>query len=99
MAWLTEASCSIDDFIATVEHATEPADYPHAARVEQGAVVYDSSDLRAVLTAPGADRVLMSEIVGALSDGPGMHGWQFPCCSWRVARPQVKRLSRTTQIG
>lgn len=72
MAWLSEASCSIDDFIGLVEQVTEPADYPHAARVEQGAVVYESASLRDILTTPGADRVLMSEIVGALSDGPGI---------------------------
>lgn len=72
VAWLSEASCSIDDFIGVVEQVTEPADYPHAARVEQGAVVYESASLRDVLTTPGADRVLMSEIAGALSDGPGI---------------------------
>jgi len=72
VVWLSEASCSIDDFVSTVEQTTKPGDYPHAARVEQGAVVYDSSDLRDGMTALGADRVLMSEIASALSGGPGI---------------------------
>jgi hypothetical protein len=63
---LAEADCRLDDFEAVVEQATALDDYPHASRVEQNALVYNSSRLhRDILTAEGRNSV-QAELVSAL---------------------------------
>ncbi len=53
----------LDDLLAVVADRTDPADYPHAAGVEQEVLVYDAAGLRA---APP------EELVRALAEGPGV---------------------------
>jgi len=63
--WLSEQDCDLDAFRALVERATDPTDYPHATSVERNVPVYDAGLLE-------PDRVLESELVRALADGPGI---------------------------
>ncbi len=63
--WLSEQDCDLAAFRALVERATEPTDYPHASAVEGNVPVYDAGLLE-------PDRVLESELVRALADGPGI---------------------------
>ncbi|MDN5932633.1 MAG: phytanoyl-CoA dioxygenase family protein [Pseudonocardia sp.] len=53
----------LDDLLAVLADRTDPADYPHAAAVEQEVLVYDPDGVRA---APPA------ELVRAFADGPGV---------------------------
>jgi ectoine hydroxylase-related dioxygenase (phytanoyl-CoA dioxygenase family) len=69
---LTEASCRLDDFVAVVEQRTDLHDYPHADRVVDNVLVYDSARLRVeIATDEGRDGV-QAELVRALTDGPGL---------------------------
>jgi ectoine hydroxylase-related dioxygenase (phytanoyl-CoA dioxygenase family) len=69
---LTPADVRLDDFVALVEQTTDLAAYPHADRVEQDVLVYDSERLRAATaTAAGRDDV-SAELVRALTSGPGV---------------------------
>jgi len=70
-AWLTEAGADPAEFIRIVSTSTNPDDYPHAAGVEKGIVVFDGANL------PGTDlvderRAVMAEISHALVEGPGV---------------------------
>ena len=69
--WVTVEECDIKDFAALVETEVDQADYPFAAAVVHGAIVYDSAALRQQLV--GGNRLsVMSEIARALLDGPGV---------------------------
>ncbi|OJY51540.1 phytanoyl-CoA dioxygenase family protein [Pseudonocardia sp. 73-21] len=59
----TEDGCRLDDLRAVLGERTDPADYPHAAAVEQEIVVYDLDGFRA---APS------DELVHAFANGPGV---------------------------
>src|SRR6478752_5207592 len=66
-AWIDGADCNIDDFRAQVLRPTHLADYPHAHDVRLGVLVYRAADFGR------ADRrALQAELVGALTDGPGV---------------------------
>ncbi|MFG2576670.1 phytanoyl-CoA dioxygenase family protein [Streptomyces sp. NPDC048481] len=69
-AWPAGRHCDVDDLRALVERGTDLADYPHAASVEGGVLVYDSERLRAADA--GTVRALRAELVRAFSDGPGV---------------------------
>jgi ectoine hydroxylase-related dioxygenase (phytanoyl-CoA dioxygenase family) len=65
-AWIDESDCSLDDFRAEVSRHTDAADYPHASDIRSGVPVYTPGDLT-------ADRqALRTELIAALSDGPGV---------------------------
>src|ERR1700742_5197835 len=69
---LTPADVRLEDFAAVVDQTTDLAAYPHADRVEQNVLVYDSDRLRAATASgPGRDDVA-AELVRALTDGPGV---------------------------
>src|SRR4051794_15498229 len=71
-ARLTPADVRLEDFAAVVEQSTDLAAYPHADRVEQNVLVYDSERLRAAVASdPGRDGV-SAELVRALTEGPGV---------------------------
>src|SRR3954452_6249235 len=71
-ARLTPADVRLEEFAAVVEQTTDLAAYPHADRVEQNVLVYDSDRLRAAgATGSGRDGVA-AELVRALTDGPGV---------------------------
>jgi ectoine hydroxylase-related dioxygenase (phytanoyl-CoA dioxygenase family) len=65
--WLNPADARLEDLLAVLKDQTDPADYPHAAAVEQQVPVYDAARVRA------ADpREVQSEFVRAFADGPGI---------------------------
>ncbi|MDX1873958.1 phytanoyl-CoA dioxygenase family protein [Mycolicibacterium sp. 120266] len=65
--WVTESDCSLADFRAQVLRDTDPADYPHAIEVRHNVPVYSADAIA------GADRRgLQTELIRALSDGPGV---------------------------
>jgi ectoine hydroxylase-related dioxygenase (phytanoyl-CoA dioxygenase family) len=71
-ARLRESDCRIEDFAALVEQTTDLASYPHAARVADNVLFYDSASVRtAAGTDAGADAV-SAELVRALTEGPGV---------------------------
>ncbi|MGW0838634.1 phytanoyl-CoA dioxygenase family protein [Streptomyces sp. NPDC002787] len=70
--WLTEADCDLDSFRALVERHTDPADHPSAERIERNVPLYDSDRLRALTSTPDGRRNVRTELVRALSDGPGI---------------------------
>ncbi|MEW1718276.1 phytanoyl-CoA dioxygenase family protein [Streptomyces sp. NPDC093109] len=71
-AWLSEHDCDLDAFRALVERTTDPADYPHAASVERGVLIYDSDRLRGAAATPEGSRAACAELIRALTDGPGI---------------------------
>jgi ectoine hydroxylase-related dioxygenase (phytanoyl-CoA dioxygenase family) len=60
---LTARDCRLDDLVAVLAARTELADYPHAAEVVDGVLVYDATALDA--TPP-------AELTHALAEGPGV---------------------------
>ncbi|MCX2715196.1 phytanoyl-CoA dioxygenase family protein [Mycolicibacterium sp. J2] len=65
--WVTESDCSLTDFQAEVLRDTDPADYPHAIDVRHNVPVYSADAIA------GSDRRgLQTELIRALSDGPGV---------------------------
>lgn len=63
--WFDAATCSLDDFRATVEQPVDIADYPHASRTEQGVVIYDAAAL-------SFSNACLGELAEVLSTGPGI---------------------------
>lgn len=82
--WLSEQDCDLDAFRALVERATDPADYPHASAVERNVPVYDTGLLE-------GDRVVQTELVRALADGPGI-------VVFRGAFPDPDVVDRATAV-
>ena len=70
-SWLSEDQADLDEFVEVVNTPTNSADYPHAARVEKGIVVFDSATLPRAARAKDR-RAVMAEIAHALMDGPGV---------------------------
>jgi ectoine hydroxylase-related dioxygenase (phytanoyl-CoA dioxygenase family) len=71
-AKLRAEDCSIDDFDAVVSVSTDLADYPHAADVEQGVLVYDATTLRSSIADREGRDAVEAELVRALTEGPGV---------------------------
>jgi ectoine hydroxylase-related dioxygenase (phytanoyl-CoA dioxygenase family) len=71
-AWLTEADVRLEDLLEVLAAPTDLADYPLAERAERGVLVYDSARLRSESGSPEGRRAVQSELVRALSDGPGL---------------------------
>jgi ectoine hydroxylase-related dioxygenase (phytanoyl-CoA dioxygenase family) len=67
-----ESDCRLDDFVAVLAQATDLAAYPHAHRVVDNVLFYDSSALRAAVATPDAREEVEAEIVRALTEGPGI---------------------------
>ena len=66
-AWIQDADCGLDGFVASLQRTTDLADYPHAHDVRSGVLVY-SADALAI-----ADRrTVQAELIRALTDGPGV---------------------------
>lgn len=66
-AWIEPADCRLADFHALVSTETDPADYPLSSGVRQGVLGYSAA------TVATADRhALQTELIHALSDGPGV---------------------------
>lgn len=66
-AWIGEADCDVDEFAAQVLVDTDPLHYPHASDVRSGVLVYSAERIAV------DDRLaVQSELISALSDGPGV---------------------------
>ena len=70
--WLSAESGSFEDFKASMERGTDPAEWPFAAAVEKGVLIYDGKAVRAAASSPRSRRALMAEWVGAFDTGPGV---------------------------
>jgi ectoine hydroxylase-related dioxygenase (phytanoyl-CoA dioxygenase family) len=65
--WITDSDCALDEFRAQVLRNTSVADYPHAGVIRANVPVYSAAGVAI------ADRTaLQSELIRALSDGPGV---------------------------
>ena len=62
----------IAELAALCDRQTTLADWPHAARVDKGVLVYDCARLRPVLDDTGQKQALMAEWAGAMLTGPGV---------------------------
>jgi ectoine hydroxylase-related dioxygenase (phytanoyl-CoA dioxygenase family) len=69
--WLSTADCSLDDFKAVVGRQTDLADYPHADAVERNVLVYGEK-LRAAVGSAAGRTAGQTELIRALTDGPGI---------------------------
>ena len=70
-AWLSGADCSLDDFAALVEQRTTLAEYPFADAVERNVLIYGDR-LRAAIGSASGRAEVQSELIRALTDGPGI---------------------------
>ena len=71
-AWLSPDDCRIDDLATVIDQTTDPADYPYAADIVEGIPSYDCTVLRKTLATQGGRQSVQTELVRALSDGPGL---------------------------
>lgn len=65
--WIAESDCDLDEFRGQVLRDTDLADYPHAVDVRCNVLVYSAAGI-----ASADRRALQSEIIRALTDGPGV---------------------------
>lgn len=66
-SWITESHCDLGEFENQVLRGTDLADYPQATDVRSNILVYSAAGIA------GADRrALQTELIGALTDGPGV---------------------------
>ncbi|MCT7660454.1 phytanoyl-CoA dioxygenase family protein [Mycobacterium deserti] len=66
-AWIHEADLRLEDFRAEVLRETDTAAYPHAEGVRDNVLLYTADGF-----ARADRRVLQTELIGALADGPGV---------------------------
>ena len=69
--WLSAADCSIDDFAALVGQQTLRSDYPYADAVERNVLIYGER-LRAAVADVAGRAAVQTELIRALTDGPGI---------------------------
>jgi ectoine hydroxylase-related dioxygenase (phytanoyl-CoA dioxygenase family) len=65
--WLKPADARLDELLTVLKDQTDPADYLHAATIEQQVPVYDAARIRAA-----EPRAVQTEFVRAFADGPGI---------------------------
>lgn len=70
--FLRAEDCDLSDLATLCEAATDPADYPLAARIEKGVLVYDCPALLPRLSDPAFADSLMAEWADAFANGPGV---------------------------
>jgi ectoine hydroxylase-related dioxygenase (phytanoyl-CoA dioxygenase family) len=70
--FLRAEDCTLSDLATLCEAGTDPVDYPLAARVEKGVLVYDCPALLPQLTDPAFQDSLMAEWADAFANGPGV---------------------------
>ena len=71
-AWLTPEDCRLSDLLAVLDEQTRLEDYPHASRVDQQVLVYDSAAVRPQLADGEGRREIQAELARALASGPGI---------------------------
>lgn len=70
--WISTDDCRLADLLAITGTTTSKADYPYAADVVQGVVVYDAQGLSAAREDGDLRRSVQAEISAVLMDGPGI---------------------------
>ena len=68
----TPSDCRVEDLAALVAQTTDVAEYPNASGVDHDVLVYDSDRLRGVIGSDTGREEVESELVRALSEGPGI---------------------------
>jgi ectoine hydroxylase-related dioxygenase (phytanoyl-CoA dioxygenase family) len=69
-AWIEEADCRLESFVASLRQHTDLADYPYAHDVRSGVLVYAADSLAGL--SEEARRAVQAELIRALTDGPGV---------------------------
>jgi ectoine hydroxylase-related dioxygenase (phytanoyl-CoA dioxygenase family) len=70
--YLRAEDCDVADLATLCEAATDPADYPLAATVAKGVLIYDCPALLPRLSDPAFIETLMAEWADAFQNGPGV---------------------------
>jgi ectoine hydroxylase-related dioxygenase (phytanoyl-CoA dioxygenase family) len=70
--YLRAEASDLADFAALCEQPTDRADYPLAADLVKGVLIYDCGALTQRLTDPGFAEMLMAEWADAFANGPGV---------------------------
>ncbi len=70
--YLRAEECDLADFAALCEQPTDRADYPLAADLVKGVLIYDCAALTQRLADPGFPEMLMAEWADAFANGPGV---------------------------
>jgi len=70
--YLRADDCRLDDLLDLLGAGTDLTDYPHAAEVAQGVLLYDTATLHDAMTDDDAHRAVRSEIARVLAEGPGI---------------------------
>ena len=65
-------TCDIEEFAALCQQKTVLADYPLAADLQKGVLIYDCHSLRERIGDPEFDQMLRAEWAEALANGPGV---------------------------
>ncbi|TQC50750.1 phytanoyl-CoA dioxygenase [Rhodococcus sp. WS4] len=70
--WIRDSDCDLDAFRASVDRSTDLAEYPFAHSVEQNVLLYRGDALNPHLAEEHFRRNVQTELVRALTDGPGI---------------------------
>jgi ectoine hydroxylase-related dioxygenase (phytanoyl-CoA dioxygenase family) len=70
--YFTANSCDIEEFAALCGQKTDLADYPLAADLQKGVLIYDCAALRSRIGDPEFDQRLRAEWAEAMANGPGV---------------------------
>ncbi len=70
--WMSNDSCSLDEFRAVVEQTTRAADYPLAAEIQSNIPIYDAAEIRAAISDPNKINAYMTEWNTIFLGGPGV---------------------------
>lgn len=70
--WIRPEDAHLSDLIEVLAEQTDLGAYPHASRVEQQVLVYDTAALDPVVSTVEGRRQVQAELARALSSGPGI---------------------------
>ena len=84
-------TCRLDDFKALIQQNTDPADVPHAARIEHNIPIYDVAAGTFDLASPQGRREIMAEWARVLRTGAGI-------VVLKSAYSDVSAIDEATQI-
>lgn len=71
--WYSVDDCRLDDLVALVDRGVDMARFPLAARLDQGALVYDAARMEAEAATPAGRAAVLAELADAFGDeGPGI---------------------------
>lgn len=90
-AYLQAEDCDVADLAALCAQETQAADYPLAAEVAKGVLLYDCPALAPRLPDPAFRRSLMAEWIEAFANGPGV-------IVLKGAEPDLAMLDRASEM-